>query len=356
MADVDPQLRLLRRQYLQLFEPDFLAWPHPQLLRRSDAQAWLFKHLFDESRNARLPPQRYQLRVLRPLMSRIEKAIQDPDEDEISDDLMGRLAALMAHGVPSEFETMKERAYVTFTCLPENRMSRNQDGSDGSAGGEPAITLLERRNLISGSRTTGHRTWEAALHLGSYFLTDGGHDLIRGKSVLELGAGTGFLAILCAKHLGARQVTTTDGDESVVDYLKENLTLNSIEDERLVMAKTLWWGDELKGTWVEQACCSDPYDVVIGADITYDKVAIAALVQTLRQLFQMRPGLLVIIAGVVRNAETFQAFQDECARANFTVEEITCPAKPMREQTSLFYAAAVPIKILSITSKISGPS
>lgn len=39
MADVDYQLRLLRRQYLQVFEPDFLAWPHPQLLRRSDAQA-----------------------------------------------------------------------------------------------------------------------------------------------------------------------------------------------------------------------------------------------------------------------------------------------------------------------------
>lgn len=81
MADVDPQLRLLKRQYFQLFEPDFLAWPHPQLLRRSDAQAWLFKHLFDESRNPRLPPERYQLRVLRPLVSRIEKSIQDPEED-----------------------------------------------------------------------------------------------------------------------------------------------------------------------------------------------------------------------------------------------------------------------------------
>lgn len=81
MADVDSQLLLLKRQYLQLFEPGFLAWPHAQLLRRSDAQTWLFKHLFDESRNPRLPPERYQLRVLRPLVSRIEKSIQDPDED-----------------------------------------------------------------------------------------------------------------------------------------------------------------------------------------------------------------------------------------------------------------------------------
>ncbi|KAJ2974235.1 hypothetical protein NUW58_g8723 [Xylaria curta] len=349
MADVDPQLRLLRRQYLQLFEPDFLAWPHPQLLRRSDAQAWLFKHLFDEGRNPRLPPERYQLRVLRPLISRIEKSIQDPDEDEISDELMGRIGALMTHGVPSEFETMKERAYVTFTCLPEGGMNANQDGDDGGAEEEPTITLLERRNLISGSRTTGHRTWEAALHLGSYLLTHPGRDLIKGKSILELGAGTGFLAILCAKHLGARHVTTTDGDESVVDYLKENLALNGIGDEKLVTAKPLWWGEESRGTWIEQECSSDPYDVVIGADITYDKVAIVALVQTLRHLFQMRPSLLVIIAGVVRNAETFQAFWDECAQSSFAVEEITFTAKPMREQNALFYAAAVPIRILSIT-------
>ncbi|GAP92337.1 putative nicotinamide n-methyltransferase protein [Rosellinia necatrix] len=351
MSDVDLQLLLLKRQYLQLFEPDFLAWPHAQLLRRGDAQAWLFKHLFDESRNPRLPPERYQLRVLRSLTSRIERAIQDPDEDEISDDLMGRVGALMTHGVPSEFEAMKERAYVTFTCLLERGTNNNQDGEGDDAGGadEPTITLLERRNLISGSRTTGHRTWEAALHLGSYFLAGAGHRLIRGKSVLELGAGTGFLAILCAKHLGARHVTATDGDGGVIDCLEENIVLNNINAEKLITARTLWWGDELKGTWVEQACSSDPYDVVIGADIMYDKVAIVALMQTLRHLFQMRPGLLAIIAGVVRNAETFQAFWDECGRSDFVVEEVAFAAKPMREQKALFYAAAVPIKILSIT-------
>lgn len=270
---------------------------------------------------------------------------------------MGRVGTLMTNGVPSELETLKERAYVTFACIPESRrIDASRDGTGGDREEEeeeedPAITLLERRNLLSGSRTTGHRTWEAALHLGSYLLTDSGRDLVKGKSILELGAGTGFLAILCAKHLGARHVTTTDGDEGVVEYLEENLTLNGISDEDLVMARTLWWGEELKGTWVEHACSSHPYDVVIGADITYDKVAIAALVQTLRHLFQMRPNLLVIIASVVRNAETFQSLQDECARSSFAVEEILFAAKPMREQKALFYAAAVPIKILKITSK-----
>lgn len=179
---------------------------------------------------------------------------------------MGRIGALMTRGVPSEFEAMKERAYVTFTCLSESRISQC-GGDDGISDEEPTITLLERRNLISGSRTTGNRTWEASLHLSSYLLTGPGHDIVRGKSILELGAGTGLLAILCTKYLGAKHVTATDGDESVVDHLKENLVLNGVEDGQSVTVRTLWWGEELKGTWIEEECSLDPYDVVIGADI-----------------------------------------------------------------------------------------
>lgn len=99
---------------------------------------------------------------------------------------------------------------------------------------------------------------------------------------------------------------------------------------------------------------------------TYEPEAIRALVSTLRQLFDLRLNLLVIIAGVVRNAQTYEIFKQECrkfhlpryykAAANplavaskFTLQEISFQAKSIREQSSLFYAAAVPIKILRIT-------
>ena len=78
---MDPQLLLFRRQYLQLFEPDFLAWPPKQLLRDPDAQAGMYQNLFNADPNPRLPPQRYQLRVLKALLAKIEQAIEDPDED-----------------------------------------------------------------------------------------------------------------------------------------------------------------------------------------------------------------------------------------------------------------------------------
>ena len=78
---MDSQLLLFRRQYFQVFEPDFLAWPPKQLLRDISVQQWLHTNLFDSEINHLQPPQRYQLRVLKGLISKIEESVQDPEED-----------------------------------------------------------------------------------------------------------------------------------------------------------------------------------------------------------------------------------------------------------------------------------
>jgi ribosomal protein L11 methylase PrmA len=233
----------------------------------------------------------------------------------------------MSSELPSETTAVQQKSYVTFTTLPENLSREDEEAED------PTMTLLERRQLISGSLTTGYRTWEAALHLGAYFLSGQGQELIKGKSILELGAGTGFLAILCAKNLGAAHVTTTDGDEGVVEALKENLFLNGLDDERKVLTSVLRWGHGVRGSWVQDDFEEHPYDTVIGADIvsdyrdlvileilltarlqTYDKVASNALVATIRMLFDLRPSIKVIIAGAIRNADTFESFRQACRK------------------------------------------
>ena len=78
---MDPQLVLFRRQYLQLFEPDFLAWPPKSLLRDAGVQQWLFKNCFDTDTKPHLPSDRYRLRVLKPLVRKVEQAIEDPEQD-----------------------------------------------------------------------------------------------------------------------------------------------------------------------------------------------------------------------------------------------------------------------------------
>lgn len=167
----------------------------------------------------------------------------------------------MTTPLPSEYEDATQKSWVTYIlCSPSSSAS--------SEGVKSAIRLHESRAVISGAGTTGLRTWEAALHLGSYLVDSPkvAANLIREKHVLELGAGTGFLSILCAKALGAKHVTATDGADSVVEAIKENLFANDIETG--VATGVYRWGWTLKDSFLEQQTDEHgPIETVIGADV-----------------------------------------------------------------------------------------
>lgn len=75
------QLRILQRQYFQLVEPFQLRWPQSDVLKAPDVQYWLFSNMFDPEKIQSPPLERYQLRVLKVLISKLEKSIVDPEQD-----------------------------------------------------------------------------------------------------------------------------------------------------------------------------------------------------------------------------------------------------------------------------------
>jgi hypothetical protein len=83
MADaaITTGLQILQRQYFQLVEPHQLRWPESAMLKRPDVQDWLFANMFDLNKVKSPPPDRYQLRVLKLVISKLEGAIVDPEED-----------------------------------------------------------------------------------------------------------------------------------------------------------------------------------------------------------------------------------------------------------------------------------
>ncbi len=251
---------------------------------------------------------------------------------------MNSLSTLLLKNIPSEETSAQQKAYVTYyvSCLSSQAESI------------PTVTLLEARNIVAAAGTTGLKTWEAALHLGNY-LCKNFENLIRGKSILELGAGTGYVSILCAKHLQATQVLATDGAEDVVANFSTNIYLNGLQGSSKIEGKELTWGHALVGSEHPQWNLGRNIDLVTGADLTYDASGIPALVSTFGDLFELYPNVKIIIAATVRNSTTFEQFLEVCRWNKFGVQEINFEIPKADTQEGPFYSDQVPIQLSLIT-------
>ncbi len=299
---------------------------------------------------------------------------------------MSALSSLLRANVPSESLFAQQKAYVTY-CFP-------LDSSDASTCQDRQITLLESRSVISSSGTTGLRTWEAALLLGAFLLSETGQAMVCGQRILELGTGTGMLSILCAKYLGASGVVATDGDEGVVDAVKTNAFLNGLDDPSRATFRSavLKWGWPIKASGFEEDYGMSIPDVVVAADVvsairkrsrrrersltqrlqTYDESVIPALVSSLRGFYELNPGLRVLIGATIRNPKTIETFLGACGgfapqnqprsrarskqslmggvdRNGLRFDEVDFPARPEHLQDGPFYPTWTPIKIWCIT-------
>lgn len=243
--------------------------------------------------------------------------------------------------LPSESDAVQQKCHVTYHLSLLRSSERRQLSSQKSQ-----ITLLENRSLISAGGTTGLRTWEAALHLGQFLCEN--PNLVTGKRVLELGAGTGYLSIMCAKHLGATHVIASDGSDDVINNLPDNMFLNSLQDSQSIVPMDVKWGHALLGTEEEAWNGGRPVDVVLGADITYDQSVIPALVGTLLDLFELYPQVEVFISATQRNQVTFQVFLDSCQTNRLGVDDLQYGVPKRPAQTGPFYNDSVEIRTCKI--------
>ncbi|KAH8896445.1 hypothetical protein GQ53DRAFT_743598 [Thozetella sp. PMI_491] len=252
---------------------------------------------------------------------------------------MARLSQLLCLPLPSELDAAQQKSRVVY-CL--SLLSQ-----DSGAASRPEISILESRSLLSAAGTTGLRTWEASLHLGQYLCAN--PSLVRGKQVLELGAGTGYLSVLCAKFLDASYVVASDGSDDVINNLPDSFYLNNLQGSDKIVPMDLKWGHALVGTEEQAWNAGRQVDLVLGADVTYDQSIIPALVGTMHELVDLFPDVAIVIAATERNKDTFRAFQDACAKSGFLVSHILFPVLPREQQTGPFYNDQTPIHICQLT-------
>lgn len=122
---------------------------------------------------------------------------------------------------------------------------------------------------------------------------------LAGRRVLELGAGTGLVAIglaRCTSHRedGYDALRATD-QEPVVPMLAENLAEHTSHTRRPPEVATLTWGEPLD---VAQAALWAP-DVVLCADLNFARENLGPLMETLAALL-VKPGATAFVASVRR--------------------------------------------------------
>ncbi|KAH8692401.1 putative methyltransferase-domain-containing protein [Talaromyces proteolyticus] len=333
----DDGVALLVAQCYQLVDLKDLDIPPSSILKSPSVQTYIYNELFNEGvLSPIIPPETYRLRVLKALISRIEASEDwDPEEDEIIEPLITALTILMS--LPKEdssgIDSPPLLSFVKYT-LPSSTRSQTTK----------SIATSESRGLIYGFGSTGFRTWEAALHLGTYLsCTEDGRALIQGKRVLELGAGTGFVSLLCKRHLGAKSVLMTDGNAKLVDLFNSTcLKENKLADDQDIQGEVWEWGTALAQEDGSDASV-ERFDVALGADLTYDTSIIPLLTDTVSTLFSSHGVKKFVLSATIRNEETFNAFLAACRDHDFRISKIQYESPSFADQTGFFHDTRTPI-------------
>lgn len=218
--------------------------------------------------------------------------------------------------------------------------------------GVQPVLIKEARNLLSRGNNVGLRTWEAALHL-AWYLTVQQPDLAQHQNVLELGAGTGLLSLLCAGHLQASHILATDGLGHVCESLQNNVDLNvkngTLDGHPPPDVRQLDWTDspEIDQLLTEANQSNRRYGLIIGADITYHPDILRPLAELLSTLKDAFPETKILISATIRS-DTFASFVKICKELKFTVSELPCIIPDGLRNCGFFHSVATEIKIVSL--------
>ncbi|KAI1178656.1 putative methyltransferase-domain-containing protein [Nemania sp. FL0916] len=186
------------------------------------------------------------------------------------------------------------------------------DGLLGGGGGP----LRLREDLKNGC---GGQLWPAGMTLAKYMLREHRGDL-RGKSILELGAGGGLVGLAVArgcdlgegKGEGHAPLYITDQME-MFSLMQHNIALNGLEGR--VEALLLNWGEPLPSQVL-----TNPPDIILAADCVYFEPAFPLLQRTLSDLLTLQPDAVVYFCFKKRRRADMQFLKQ--VRRRFCVVEI----------------------------------
>ncbi|CAO1613531.1 unnamed protein product [Parajaminaea phylloscopi] len=202
----------------------------------------------------------------------------DPTSSNFSDDEDGGGLDAVAKDeelIPQQRTSIvNQRAVIRYYPDPQREPALLEDGNQSEENDGSCIDVSLLLDVTTGC---GGKIWPAARWLGAY-LTSKKAELAQrwaGKTVVELGSGTGLVGFVLAKMKIDAQTWITDQD-AMLRLMDQNLKLNPGMD--LCHVAELNWGEP-----IPEGIPAKP-DVLLLADCVYLEVAFQPLVDTMRDL------------------------------------------------------------------------
>jgi len=133
--------------------------------------------------------------------------------------------------------------------------------------------IILKQGNVCNDKTLGMTVWDASIVLSKYIVNEKifTPGFFKDKRIIEIGAGTGLISIVCS-YLGGKVTATDMNSAPVLNLLKSNLEQNNAEN---VEIKVLKWGETPSNITV-------PYDIVLAADVIFKESLVPPLIETMK--------------------------------------------------------------------------
>mmetsp|Transcript_19107 Transcript_19107/g.31832 ORF Transcript_19107/g.31832 Transcript_19107/m.31832 type:complete len:575 (+) Transcript_19107:136-1860(+) len=195
-----------------------------------------------------------------------------------------------------------------------------QTFSFASTPGKPLCSIRFRSGSIN---QVGLVPWEAGMMAVDFAVAY--KRFFKGKSLVELGAGVGLSGILLKKVCELSSVLLTDYEQSVLDNLRHNVSVNTSDNSVRVAA--------LDWTCQEHVESLSTANIIIAADCVYDPNMISPLLNVISTLLKLGSSTTAWLVQSERNRDTFKLFCDTLADMDISVVDET-PLLPITSKST----------------------
>jgi hypothetical protein len=171
-------------------------------------------------------------------------------------------------------------------------------------------------NQSKGVEISGQKVWCGSLLVVDYIIRN--KQLITDHLIVELGAGTGVLGMVCSR-IGCENVILTDNDDRSIKHMKQDCLKNKVQAEVKVLD---WFSPDINS--FDIAVREESLNLcLLAGDVLYKHVLLEPFFTTVNLLLGIKKGSFMLLCHVPRAGVEHVIVIEVAIRLGLNIEEIT---------------------------------